>query len=135
MRERREEVAVLCATLRALSPDLLPVGKEEELLWALEVASSRAIGETNMNGTAATMASPVTPAPAAGELTALEQVPWHDMFNHDGDARLSLHYNSVGMSYSFSTPNRPWSKGEEVPPCRLSRLLSCPAFFSLSRRL
>ena len=66
MRERREEVAVLCATLRALSPDLLPVGKEEELLWALEVASSRAIGETNMNGTAATMASPVTPAPAAG---------------------------------------------------------------------
>ena len=38
------------------------------------------------------------------------------MFNHDGDAHLALRYSAEGMSYGFSTPNRAWSKGEEVPP-------------------
>jgi hypothetical protein len=59
MRERRAELDSFSATLRGLSPDLLPPGKEEMLLWALEVASSRAIGETASNGTAATMVSPL----------------------------------------------------------------------------
>jgi hypothetical protein len=61
MRERRAELASFSATLRGLSPDLLPPGKEEMLLWALEVASSRAIGETATNGTAATMVPPPSP--------------------------------------------------------------------------
>ena len=64
MRERRAEVKALCATLRELSPDLLPAGKEDALLWALEVASSRAIGETDTNGTAATMVPPSSPLSA-----------------------------------------------------------------------
>jgi hypothetical protein len=57
MRERRAELDTFTSTLRALSPDLLPPEKEEMLLWALEVASSRAIGESCSNGTAATMVS------------------------------------------------------------------------------
>jgi hypothetical protein len=59
MRERRAEVDTLRATVLELSPDLLPDDKEGLLLWALEVASSRAIGETDTNGTAATMVAPV----------------------------------------------------------------------------
>ena len=41
-------------------------------------------------------------------------MPFHDMFNHDAGASLSLRYNTAGMSYSFFTPHRSWAKGQEV---------------------
>ena len=69
------------------------------LRWALEVASSRALGL--LAGTGADQAT---------------MCPLHDMFNHvcDEDIQLSLHHDETSMCYRFYTPNRAWKEGEEV---------------------
>ena len=68
------------------------------LRWALEVATSRAIGSSATGGNKATMC------------------PLHDMFNHMGEdgIRLAMYQDSTSMCYQLSTPNSAWKEGEEV---------------------